>query len=836
MRLSNLAHLYRIRLRTRLGQELAALAGITVGVALLFSASVADSSLTGSIKQLSASIVGKAQLELVARSPSGFPQATLQEVRRIPGVEAAAPVLEAPASIVGPDGRKPVELLGGDPGLAARTGSILRMLSPAQLAHAQAIGLPAPIARTIGVSLGEAARLEIAGTSRRVVVAAQLRAADIGPLVDSPVVLAPLDFAQTLAGQDHRVSRILITSEPGRTAQVAQALRAMHATGFNVRPTSFESQLFNQAARPTRDSTRMFSAFSALVGFVFAFSAMLLTVPQRRRMVADLRLDGYGPMAILQVLLVDALVLGLVASVLGLILGDQVSRHLMHVDPGYLAYTFPVGTQRIVTVQAALLAAAGGVIAAVAAVLLPFRDDLRPRSRPSRVPQTVPRVPFKALACAAGALAAAAVILLFAPQLAVGGILALTVALCLLLPSALDLFVVALRTLGVNTRSSAPFLAATALGAPANRTRALAVAVTGAIAVMSSVAIQGSRQDLQRGLDDSARHVDSIADLWVTPRSESNAFATVSFPDRSRAELARVPGVGAVSVYRGGFLDWNDRRVWVLAPPRQSALPLPPSQMSARDLERARVRLAQDGWAVLSRSLAAAHDLTVGERFLSPTAHPIRLRVAALSSNLGWPSGALILNADDYARAWGSSDASAYHLTLARHANPGTVSKAVAHQLEGTPFEVETAEEREQRHFASTRASLARLTHIRTLVLAAAVLAMATAMGGMIWQRRRRLAGLKVDGYSEGEVWRGLVLESAGLLGTACLMGAAFGLCGQLLLTHALRTITGFPVIFSVGTLVAAGSFALVTAAAALMVAVPGYAAARVPPGLTLQD
>ena len=41
------------------------------------------------------------------------------------------------------------------------------------------------------------------------------------------------------------------------------------------------------------------------------------------------------------------------------------------------------------------------------------------------------------------------------------------------------------------------------------------------------------------------------------------------------------------------------------------------------------------------------------------------------------------------------------------------------------------------------------------------------------------------------------------LLGTGCLAGAVFGLCGQQLLDRALGAVTGFPVVHSVGVGVA---------------------------------
>jgi putative ABC transport system permease protein len=109
---------------------------------------------------------------------------------------------------------------------------------------------------------------------------------------------------------------------------------------------------------------------------------------------------------------------------------------------------------------------------------------------------------------------------------------------------------------------------------------------------------------------------------------------------------------------------------------------------------------------------------------------------------------------------------------------------------------------------------------------------MAAAMGAMIWQRRPRLAGMKVDGFDQGELWRALLWESALLLGVGCWIGAIFGLYGQLVLSHALVSVTGFPVVLSIGIVVAVTCLAIVTAIALAVVALPGYLAARVEPAL----
>ena len=113
---------------------------------------------------------------------------------------------------------------------------------------------------------------------------------------------------------------------------------------------------------------------------------------------------------------------------------------------------------------------------------------------------------------------------------------------------------------------------------------------------------------------------------------------------------------------------------------------------------------------------------------------------------------------------------------------------------------------------------------------------MAAAMGNMVWQRRPRLAKLKLEGFPRAELWRTILLESFLLLGVGCLSGAVFGLYGQQLLDRALANVINFPVVYSFGILIALGSLALVTAAAVAIVAIPGYLAAGVPPAVALQD
>jgi putative ABC transport system permease protein len=838
MRLSNIVRLYRVRLRSRIVQELFAVLGIAVGVALLFASQVASTSLDGSVQQLTNGIVGHMRFQLVSRDPQGFGEQTLVAARGLPGVRVAVPALDERVNVIGPSGEQSLELIGTDPRLTRFGGRLVRDFAASQLDRLQALALPPSIAKSIGASALQPVKVQVGAHVAPALVVGGGLVGDTGELAHSSVALAPLVYAQKLAGMVGRITRVFVEPRRGHDREVRAGLIRLAGSHLNVRPADFDATLFRQAAGPTDQSTVLFSAICALVGFLFAFNALLLTVPQRRNLIEDLRLDGYTGWMIVKVLLFDALALGVLASLVGLLFGELLSVAFFSANPGYLSLGFPVGSQRIVTWQSITIALGAGPAAACFGVLVPLHKDIRlPLANALSPPRRHIGGTRLSILAGVACLAATTVVLLVTPREAIVGIASLTMALLLLLPLALQTVVSGFDWLRRAGTGVSPYLAVIELRSRSNYARSLAISATGAIAVFGSVAIQGAHSNLQHGLDRLVHQLSTAADLWVIPPGAQNLLGTTPFAGVDTAGIAHLRGVASVEPFRAGLLDYQDRRVWVLAPPSSTVGPIPPSQLVSGDLAGATRKLRAGGWAVLSRALANEHDLRIGQSFTLPAPHPSTFRVAALSTNLGWPPGAVIINARDYARAWGSPDPSAYAVMLA----PGALAAGVAREIRrtlgpGSGLGVETAHGRERRQRAASRQGLERLTQISWLVLIAAVFAMGAATGAMIWQRRRQLADMKVDGFRRGELWRGLLLESLLLLGTGCSIGAIFGIYGQLLLSHALANVTGFPVVFSAGVLVALGSFLLVTAVAVAIVAVPGYMAARVRPAISLQD
>ncbi len=848
---ANVLHLYRIRLRARWLQECLALVGIAAGVALLFASQISSASLQSSVRLLSRGVAGNATLQLVARSPQGFGESVLSRVRSLPGIRVSAPVLEASAQASGPRGSTPVQLIGADSDLSKLGGQLVRHADLRPFGKVGAIALPAPLARTIGVSgFGQEVILQVAGRKTEAPLYERLSANQIGPLAASSVAIVPLFFAQELTGRPGRLSRILVQPQPGAQARVRSELAAIAGEKLNVADIDYEERLFRTAAAASSQSTALFAAISALVGFLFAFNAVLFTVPQRRRLIADLRRDGYTPRTVTAVLAFDALVLGSLACALGLVLGDELSIHVLHSDPAFLSLAFAVGNERSIDARDVALAVAGGMLAAAVAVLVPLREILArdplaaiaPRQTTGTAARGLARIsaPTRlgpgglALAGVACFLAATA-ILLAAPDAAIPGMILLVAALLLVLPFALQ------SALALTARAARRFVGAVphiaTMELSSAGPRALAIAATGATAIFGSVAIQGAHGDLLAGLERSARETNGSADVIVAPAGSYNLLSTTPFASSGKRTLEGLPGVRSVGLYRGGLLDYGARRALVMAPPAGFEPLLAAGQLSGGEPRLAEARLRSGGWAVVSEALAAEHGLHVGQAFTLPSPEPTRLRVAALSTNLGWAPGAIVMSARTYARAWASAEPSAYEIALA----PGFPSARAVREIRdtlgpGSGLAVQSTAQHAAAQNALSRQALSRLTQIAALIPIAAVLAMAAALGAMIWQRRPRLAKLKLEGLARAQLWHTILFESLLLLGVGCLIGALFGLYGQQLADRALAQTINFPVVYSITAMTALGSLLLVTATATAILAVPGYLAASVPAALALQE
>jgi putative ABC transport system permease protein len=839
---SALVYLYLNRLRVHAAQELLAGLGVAVAVALVSATLIASGSIAGSASEVVHAVVGPANLQLRARGPEGFSEMLLPRVEHMAGVKAAAPLLEDTATLVGPSGRRvAVYLAGGDAALAALDG--LAHTLPRQAlssggislstATAKALRLPSGVARAGGARLS----LLLRGRSFKRTISAVLGHETAGALAGALVAVLPLADLQVLAGQRARVSRILIKTAPGAEASVRRALTASFGRKLAVTRPDQDLTLLHQALGPSDQASALFAAISALLGFLFAFNAMLLTAPERRQTIADLRVDGARRGAITQMVMFQALCLGLVASAVGLVAGYALAAGLFHETPGYLAQVFPLGSSAPVELSPMLIALACGLLATCLGVSTPLLDLRRGRALDAAYSdETAPgnqlsfdtRKMLTAGAVALLLLASALFVLVPSAALAASVLLALAT-----VPAVLAMLAGTMRLSSMLARRYERFtiLPVALTGLRTTTLRSMALAATGAVALFGSIALGGAREDLLRGIGQAAHRFSDNAQLWVISPLDNQA--TVPFSARGyRAAIAASPGVSGVSEYRGSFFDWGGRRAWIIARPAAATASVLQGQILDGRAQTAADRLRAGGWIVVSQQIAREHHLKVGAIASLPTPTGfVDFRLAATSTNFGWPTGVIFMGANDYAKAFATSALTALGVSLEPGTGPLQAKAAIERRLgPNNGLEVITPSTRATRIETSGGEGLGQLGEIAALLIVAAIIAMAAALGSSIWQQRISLASLRVEGTRPSRLRRLLLIEALVMLSAGCLNGALAGVYGQLIIDSYLTHVTGFPV----ATLVTAAHpveiVVLVVLVVLTVASIPGWLASRVSP------
>jgi putative ABC transport system permease protein len=846
MRPYALGYFYRRRLRVHGVQELLAGVGIAVAVALVVSTLIAEGSIAGSTDRVVRTVIGPAQLQLRARSSEGFDERLLARVEKLPGVAQAAPLLEQTATILGPDARRVTVVVAGTVTSLAILDGLARTLPISALAPG-GIGVSKAAAEKLRLSSGEerTVTLMLGGVSHRLKLAAVLGPESAGGLSDALAAVMPLSELQDLSGLRGRVTRILVQSTPAHERQVRAELARIAGGRLSVAPADQDVSVLRQALQPSDQASAFFAGVAAVLGVLFAFTAMLLTVPERRRAIADLRLVGTRRASIVEMVLFQALCLGLGASIVGVGAGYALSVLALHQSTGYLAEAFTLGTSTVPSAAMLLLPLAGGVLATCMASALPLLDLRRGRRLDAvygeaGVPGNALAGPIQIrLAAGAACLLALQIALVAAwPSLALPASVLIALAAVLAVPLALA------GVLGLARRISERFQSLTVLPVAlaslrATTLRSLVLAATGAVAIFGSVALGGARADLLRGIERFAHSYTADAGVWVSNPDDNQAAVGLVEPVARRVEglIADVPGVAGIRRFNGGFLDIGNRRVWVIARPPGAARQVLGTQVIDGSPSEAEARLASGGWIALSQQLAEALHTHVGAGVTLPSPNgPARFKVAASTTNLAWSPGVVFMASSDFRAHWLTGAPTALGVALAPGSQAAVVRDRIRHALGfSSGLEVASARDRAQRVDALTSEGLGRLGQISAMLTIAAVLAMAAALASSIWQRRVGLAGLRLNGVRPQRLRHILISESLIMLGAGCVTGGVFGLYGEHVIDGYLREATGFPV----AGLAVSGRplfvMAIVLVGALVLVAGPGWVASRAPATLALE-
>jgi putative ABC transport system permease protein len=571
-------------------------------------------------------VSGKSAFDLTGDSgvtaPS-FNESLLEKVRALPDVAEADGSVNGQAQLIGKDGKAIV--YGGAPNLGFSIARGESRFNPLQLVSgtwpkANEVVVDKSTASKEDIKVGQVIGVQAVGPVERLRVSGIVKFGSVSTIGGATLSGFDLPTAQRLFGKPGKLDEIAVAANQGGVSdpKLLAEIRSVLPPGTQVRSAQAQSREDSKETDSFISFLQKFLlGFGGVALFVGSFviaNSLSITIAQRTREFATLRTLGASRGQVLRSIVLEALVMGILASVVGLFAGLALAKGLFSLFDA-VGFTLPNNglTLETRTIVVALLVGIGVTLLA----------SLRPALRATRVPPiaavregaTLPESRFARFRLPAailltvlgfGGLLAG----LFVPDLGTGQILLFMLGGALLVFFGIALLSVRLVgplawTLGwpaTKIGGAAGALARDNSRRNPQRTASTASALMIGLALVTLVSL------LAAGIVSSFRG--AVKDIWknadyaITAQNNFNPI-----PIAASEAIAKTPGVVAVANVRAGeaLAFGNKIAITGVDPPSQRMFNLDWKEGSPAVLGT----LGDDG-AFVDKDYAKSHHLTLG--------------------------------------------------------------------------------------------------------------------------------------------------------------------------------------------------------------------------------
>jgi putative ABC transport system permease protein len=525
-----------------------------------------DSIFTSSYQNADAVITGHTAFSNstdVQVTPPSFPETVLPKVRALPEVSAAAGGILDQARLVDKHGK--AILTHGAPNLAFSVDPKYQRFNPLTLTaghwpHGQQVVIDTDTANSHGFRVGDSIRVVTHGPSETYRISGIAKLGAVSSIGSTTFAAFDLPTAQRIFRKVGKLDVIRVGAKSGVSSkQLTEAIKS-------VLPPS--AQVRNVAAQVKEDKkgingflgfiTTTLLVFAGVALFVGAFviaNTLAITVAQRIREFATLRTIGASRKQVLWSVIIEALAVGLIASLGGLFLGLLLAKLLNKVFVWVNIDLPQSGT---------VFATRTVIVSLVVGILITLLASLRPAFRATGIPpiaavregSVLPRSRLARFGPVASVIVLALGLTLLLFALFVSGLATATRLLALGIGTLLLFLGVALVSAHlVRPLASTLGWPASMLGAPGelarenstrnpSRTASTAAALMIGLALVTFVAVMA--QGLRSSFEDAVNKL-FIGDYAITAHDTFTPLTT-----EAANSVRDVPGVTAVSGIRAG--------------------------------------------------------------------------------------------------------------------------------------------------------------------------------------------------------------------------------------------------------------------------------------------
>ncbi len=278
------------------------------------------------------------------------PESLLATVRAVPGVEAAEGSVTGYAQYIGHDGK--AVSTGGAPTLGVSFDpdqqiSALRLVQGARPTTSHDVVMDLGTAQKYDFKVGQSVRILLQGPTRTFTITGLARFGTADNLAGATLAAFDIPTAQALMGEVGQFDTINVVSAPGTDKAAVQRAIA-RALPHGVEVVTGQT-VVNEQTSAISSALGFFNTALLVFGFIALFvggftilNTFSITVGQRTRELALLRIVGASRRQVFRSVLGEALIVGLVSSLVGLGLGVLAAVGLEKLLAGF-GVTLPSG-------------------------------------------------------------------------------------------------------------------------------------------------------------------------------------------------------------------------------------------------------------------------------------------------------------------------------------------------------------------------------------------------------------------------------------------------------------------------------------------------------------
>ena len=373
MKLRRFSGLSFRNLRARVQRTLLTAVGIVLGVGIVFGVLTLSNTMSGTFKELFTRAYGSSDLTVTAAGGSGgFDQDVVRKVRGYEGVGSAAPQYSFSSSLIleqknGLPEVRSMRLFGVEPrsaglatGFELTRGHFPRSDKELTLdgSSAESAGLGIGDRVTVGTPEGPK-KLKLVGLLR-------IPGGSFGGLAFGMV---PLSFGQEVFDKRGQISSIAVEAAEGvSVSDLRNNLNKKLGEGLQVERSETRTQQITGQLQGFRIALLFFAGTALFVGAFLVFNALSMTVLERTRELGMLRALGSTRAMIARSVILEAILLGALGSLLGVLFGYGMAKGLVYLFGK--AFLFEI-TSLILSPFALVSAIVVGIVVTVVAALYP---------------------------------------------------------------------------------------------------------------------------------------------------------------------------------------------------------------------------------------------------------------------------------------------------------------------------------------------------------------------------------------------------------------------------------------------------------------------------------